>query len=280
MSGGMRGPRSKIVRAKRHIQELEASLSGLTISRTTHPNVIVTEDDPETGNLLYKILRVPCVPDQIGAIAGDAIHNLRSSLDLLMSQLVEDHTGKPPSSHLYYPSAGDRKTFVAGCEKQIEPLVGEDAFKLILASETYRRGRGDAAWRVHRLDIEDKHRVVYELGFNLTSQTLAFPSAAFVDLGLDPEVNDAFDRRVGEIMDTLYWRPGDKFFPLKDDDVLFSGPQEPTNDPKFRLDVAFSKPKIVETQPILPTITQFSEATESLVESFAGILDPAQDEGS
>src|SRR2546422_11654797 len=109
----MNGPRAKIERAKKHVRDLEAAVSGLVFSNKAHPQVILTEDDPETGNVVYKIAQVPCVPDQIAAIAGDAIHNLRSSLDLLTSQLIERRTGSPGKS--YYPTADNRKVFEARC---------------------------------------------------------------------------------------------------------------------------------------------------------------------
>lgn len=265
----MKGPRAKIERAKKHVRELETALGDLTISQSTHPKVIVTEDDPETGNLLYKVAHVPDVPVEVAAIAGDAIHNLRSSLDLLMSQLIERRTGKPGTR--YYPTGGNQKLFEARCGAEIKPCVHQDALKLVRSSEAYRGGKGEAAWRVHRLDIEDKHRVIYELGFNLTSQTLSMPA---MDLGdsWTPEQATEFNRMTGEMMDTLFWRPADRLFPLKDGDILFSGTQNPTNDPKFRLDVAFGQPKIVQGQPVLPTLTQLGQAIEAMVESFAGFF--------
>jgi hypothetical protein len=88
MSGSMRGPRGKIKRAKKHITEYEAALGDLTFSNSTHPQVIVTDDDLEPGKKAYKIASIPCVLDDTEAIAGDAIHNLRVSLDLLFGQLI------------------------------------------------------------------------------------------------------------------------------------------------------------------------------------------------
>ena len=162
MAGSLKGPRAKIERAKKHVREFEAAVAGLVVSSTTHPDVIVTESEPKSGNVRYKLAKIPCVPDQVTAIAGDAIHNIRSSLDLLMSQLVKRRTGQPGS--IYFPSGSTREKFEARCNSEVKPCVDEDSLKLIMATEAYRGGAGDAAWRVHRLDIEDKHRVIYELG--------------------------------------------------------------------------------------------------------------------
>jgi hypothetical protein len=256
----MRGPRSKIERAKKHVRDLEVAVGGLVFSQTTHPHVIITEDDPERDHhIVYKIAAVPDVPDEIAAIAGDAIHNLRSSLDLLMSQLIERRTGQ--TGDRYFPTGGNRKVFEARCGAEIKPLVHQDVLKLVRATEAYRGGRGDAAWRIHRLDIEDKHRVVYELGFHFASMTLPhYASEVF-----SPEINATF----AEMMDGLFWRPADTLFPLKGGEVLFSGPPNPQNDPKFRLDVVFAEPQIVHAEPVLPAITQLGQAIEAIVESFA-----------
>jgi hypothetical protein len=104
----------------------------------------------------------------------------------------------------------------------------------------------------------------------LSSLTIAFPTVEFE--GVDPERVAEFNRATGEMMDTLFWRPADNMFPLKAGGVLFIGPPDPANDPKFRLDVAFSQPEIVHAEPVLPTLTQFGQATEALIESFASLL--------
>jgi hypothetical protein len=54
MGGSMNGPRAKIERAKKHIHELETAVGGLVFSKSTHPDVIVTEDDTETENVFTR----------------------------------------------------------------------------------------------------------------------------------------------------------------------------------------------------------------------------------
>jgi hypothetical protein len=271
MAGSLEGPRDKIERAKKHVSELEVAVSGLVFSHTTHPHVILTENDPKSDNVLYKIATVPKVPGEIAAIAGDAIHNLRAPLDLLMTQLVE-RAGRMPKNRRtpYFPIGDDRKGFEARCDAKVEALVGKDALDCIRAAEPYRGGKGEAAWYLHDLDIEDKHRVKYGLGFNLSALTLPFPKVQFDDV--DPKESAVFNEMTGKLMDTVFWRPGDGMFPLKDGDVLFSGPAEPTNDPKFRFDVAFAEPQIVHADPVLPALTQYGQAVEGLVESFAPLF--------
>jgi len=115
----MRGPRAKVERAKKHVGELQATLSGLVYSHTNNPDEIVTEDEPQTGNRLYKIGEIPKIPDEIATIAGDTVHNLRASLDLLFGQLVVAN-GETVGED-YFPISNTRQKFVTRCKSQIKP---------------------------------------------------------------------------------------------------------------------------------------------------------------
>jgi hypothetical protein len=116
---------------------------------------------------------VPPIPPDIPAIAGDVVHKLRSGLDLLMAQLILSARNVPQDE--YFPIAGTRKKFVSRCRTEIKGRITKDAFDALLATEAYRGGKGDALSRIHKLDIEDKHRLLFVLGFITRSQTLPWP---------------------------------------------------------------------------------------------------------
>jgi len=274
MTGSLQSPRAKIEWAKRHIHELEAVVNGLVISHESHPHVIVTEDDPQTGNLLYKLAGTPQVPDRVGLLAADAIHNMRVALDRLMTQLVERAGNMPKNRRTpYFPTGKDRQSFESFCTAQIQALIGQDAFDVLRATDAYLGGKGEVVWYLHHLDIEDKHRIDYALGFNMSSLTLSAPTIDMSEVAEhSPELAANFNRMVGEAMSKLFWKPADILFPLQDGDTLFSGPQNPTNDPQFRLEVAFSEPEIVHAKPVLPTLIEYAQATEALIESFAPLF--------
>lgn len=79
--------RLKIERAKKHIREFEQRLEAF---RLRNPYGFMREDDPNTGERIYKV-RVSEEPpvEDLALIAGDAIHQTRSALDHLAWQLVE-----------------------------------------------------------------------------------------------------------------------------------------------------------------------------------------------
>lgn len=93
------GSRIKVERAKKHIGDLDPKVLAFLVRR---PYKTVSEDDPETGDQVWYIKIAETPPIQWGAIVGDVIHNLRSSLDVLVNQLVYA-SGWTPSDNLGFP---------------------------------------------------------------------------------------------------------------------------------------------------------------------------------
>src|SRR5215470_372974 len=78
----------KVKRAEEHIRDLQTEIESFR-DGPPKPYIIQTENDPQTGELLYKATYVRDVPIRFAAIAGDVLQNLRSALDHLAWQLVE-----------------------------------------------------------------------------------------------------------------------------------------------------------------------------------------------
>lgn len=96
------GSRLKIKRAKKHISDLQYYVDSFIKKQ---PYRIVTEQDPETSNLRWVIRVRKQLPNDIPAIIGDAIHNLRSALDLLACDLVRINGGS--IEEVYFPFCKD-----------------------------------------------------------------------------------------------------------------------------------------------------------------------------
>jgi hypothetical protein len=274
VTASLAGPRAKTERAEKHIRELGEAVGGLVFSASSHPHVISRERDPASGHTMYKPVEVPAVPDEVAPIAGDAIHNLHAALDLLMTQLVE-RAGNMPANRVtpYFPSGNGRESFEARLTPKVEALIGKDAVDCIRAAEPYRGGKGEAAWYVHHLDVEDKHRVLYALGINLDAHTIPISNASAFGAGFDsftPEARAELIRLSGE----FFWNPGPGYTlaPLQEGVPILIVPGEPQNDPKFRFEVAFSEPEIVKTKPVLPSLMEYAQATTALIESFAPLF--------
>src|ERR1700694_3844797 len=74
----------KLCRARTHLTELESEIASFVVSNPA----TVTMTINKTGDGIETFMSHECVPEIIGAIVGDIIHNLRSSLDLAACDLV------------------------------------------------------------------------------------------------------------------------------------------------------------------------------------------------
>src|SRR4051812_45511039 len=95
-----RGPKLKIERAERHIAELQAAIDAF-LGRDPYPYVI--KDDAERGTRSVIMEVRERVPDELGPIVGDAIHNLRSALDIMLCDIAAMH-GDPSRTQGFSPA--------------------------------------------------------------------------------------------------------------------------------------------------------------------------------
>jgi hypothetical protein len=154
MSDAFQPLMAKILRAKKHIKDLSDDLDAF--SNSYRDDLVRFEDDQETRERSYYVTSVPDIPMEITTIVGDILHNLRSALDHLAWQLVLNARNEP-NEHTYFPIADNaEKYFKLNSRNNIKP-EDRDA---IDALEPYREGKNDILWRLHRLNIIDKHRML------------------------------------------------------------------------------------------------------------------------
>lgn len=146
----------KIKRAKKHLGELKSCLDNFTKQDFYR---FLIDEDAEAGYKVIKFELTKPVPEDISLIIGDIIHNLRSSLDLLISSIIWSKTGKW-SKFSKFPF-GDTKESLIGIAKRgelqtVAPAVVDFIIDVI---KPYRTG-DDTLYALHDLDIIDKHRMI------------------------------------------------------------------------------------------------------------------------
>jgi len=151
----------KIDRAKAHLNDFDRRARRV---EDACRKAIVRERDEQRSEHVFRLNRVPTVSAVLSAIIGDAIHNLRVSLDHLAWQLViatgkTPSTGPDPTSFPIHeiPVAADRW---GRTRPQINPGVPKDLRKLLDEVQPYKREKPahHELAILHRLDISDKHR--------------------------------------------------------------------------------------------------------------------------
>jgi hypothetical protein len=97
----------KIERAKEHIHDFNARLA---VFKKSCPYPVITEEDPQTGDIVFRVRIKSEIPLSCAAILGDGIQNLRSALDHLAYQLVLAN-GSTPTRRTAFPISTDAKKY-------------------------------------------------------------------------------------------------------------------------------------------------------------------------
>jgi len=241
--GWASGGRVKIERAKEHIGDLEAA-SRQFFDAT--PYSLLAEPDAEPGNYVLRIVERKKAPLRWSAIASDAIHNLRSSLDILWRFAI--YGVKPTARKAYFPiseTAHDFETRFHGEPKSANVKAAVDILK---AAKPYKGGN-DAFWYLNAIDIRDKHEM-------LTLAVCAFRSLLVTAY---PET-------------TIQMRREDFLSPVEDGTIMcrLTGdiPSPMDMQTQFVFEVAFGQGEILQGEAVLPTLRQFADVVDGIVDAF------------
>jgi hypothetical protein len=256
---------SKINRAKKHLAELEAEIAAYHRGNPYH---IVTDKDTEPGYELYRFVFIKPIPCSLGSVIGDVIHNLRAALDTLATALVIANGEKSTAiiRKTYFPIGASEAIF----EKKLpDDLAGaSDAAREMVKGLKPYKGGTDAFYRLHQLDILDKHSALIPVGASNTRVGIKFPTAhMFETMGVT-------DKSEIPELPFVFFSPATPIFPLKNGDVIFKYGFGPDIDGKFKgehqfaLDIAFGEGQIIDGQPVVPSLNQFVDLVQSAVEIF------------
>lgn len=230
----------KVKRAKQYLVELERLLEPF---RTLQGAVLRSKKNPKTGKWEKEIpeVEVPILDLDSLAVAGDVIHNLRSSLDHLAYHLVAAGTGGKFPKYTGFPIADSAEGYKAEKKRRKVKRMRSGAVKAIDSLQPYKNGKGDALWRIHKLDRADKHRLLV---------TVAELAMCAHDVG-------------GEV------------FVLEAETPDFIGifQREVNKNPNFPVAKSLRQTKVPHGDPLLPTLHQFVQLVENLVPTFLPYLD-------
>jgi hypothetical protein len=148
----------KIDQAKKHLDTLEKEVRSF-LSR--NPFAVVSEEEPRTGDLVDKVRINESVPIHWSAIVGDIINNLRSALDHLAYELVQAND-QPTTRDTAFPISDNEAKFKANFPQALDG-ASMTAISTIQSLKPYKGGNDDL-WRLHQLDIIDKHRAIVTIG--------------------------------------------------------------------------------------------------------------------
>jgi hypothetical protein len=153
--------RARLDRAHDHIEVVTRELREWLDMHAPFPT---DELDPVTGANVVRAKLAEDIPPAWGPLIGDALHNLRSSLDHLVYALTVANTPAPLPTTLErsceFPIFSTQELFERSALRAISGIT-DKAKETIAALQPYQRGEDfglDPLWLLRELSNIDKHR--------------------------------------------------------------------------------------------------------------------------
>jgi hypothetical protein len=145
-------PRAKVGRAERHVDVLGILVRDYAAQKPFGMQQVGSPMLPA-----YNTVTSIALPDDIPLTIGDAIHNLRSALDIMACDIVR-LSGKSTKG-VHFPFAGSKDGLQEMIEKHRFNRAPKEAVDLLKKMAPYKGGH-IALRAIHDLDIMDKHEMI------------------------------------------------------------------------------------------------------------------------
>jgi hypothetical protein len=146
--------RLKVDRAKQHIRELEALSRNIPDDSYT----VTVEANPKTGIHSVKFSSNPLSP-QFALVLGDAITNLRSSLDHVFAEATGVESERVGQS--FFPIRENREGLIGSIQGRLKKRsISQPLCDLILDQVCAYQGGHPTLWALNKLANIDKHRLL------------------------------------------------------------------------------------------------------------------------
>ncbi|MCB1376881.1 MAG: hypothetical protein KDK89_00710 [Alphaproteobacteria bacterium] len=224
----------KLDRARKHINDLEIKISSFL--NTDFYRLSIEPDEGNTSALV-KLETFHDVDKEINLILGDAVSNLRSSLDYAFIAVCKATTGIIDQGG--FPFANTENDLTGRINKTVPEAFKKCFFDHV---KTYKGGAGHDLWLLNELRNTDKHRLL------LTTVSIAGITADFV-LGTNKFYNCTIGLTAGQ---TGYLIKA----PMGEFDL--------TKQPRPAFSVQIAEPPHAINVPVLPFLNFVHPQIESL----------------
>ena len=195
--------------------------------------------------------RLQRIPESIPLRLGDAVHNLRSTLDYIAYEMVRSN-GKTPTRDTHFPIGDPAKEHKPSFGKTAVKGMSVDAQRMIVMLQP-NNSCDSTLWNLHSLDIADKHRLLVTA--QLASQAWgvdAFGSGNDLYFDQNTAVREGYE--IVNIPDSTFER-------------------QKLDDFKLVLDIAFGDAEILQGQSIIETLHNMANRVKEIIGRFASLTD-------
>ncbi len=234
---------AKLERSRYHISDLEARITAYLATDfyrlTIKPN--------ERNGLMEVTFDSLHQPDkQINALIGDAVSNLRSTLDYIVVALVAPITGKPEACG--FPFANDEKGFIGEVGSKRAFGHADAAVRQFILDEVqaYKGGKGEALWVLNNLRNKDKHRLL------VATASVAGVVLSFCDANGNTYRNMGCGIEAGQ------------------NSLLIRAPMNHiqfTDKPKLTFEILFEEPALIEHKPVAVFLNSVARNAQRILDA-------------
>lgn len=151
-------PLLKLERARQHINDLNARVDEFL---ATKPFVLMERHERKAGRTAYYIKVKQPIPPEFSLIIGDAAHNIRAALDIVLFGMVGD---REPKIQFPFPRDPTPEALKRAIKERHVEAAGEKVVETITRLEPNASGKDIALYLAHALDVQDKHRLLILAG--------------------------------------------------------------------------------------------------------------------
>jgi hypothetical protein len=235
----------KINWAEDHIEQLNSDLRTFLKG---DPYKISSKRNLDTQEIVYYLAEKRDVPPDIRLLAGDIFQNLRTALDYAVCTIIRSRNGSI-NGNIGFPIFDDEPVTPKDQARFLGKIkgAGDAAIDYIRAVKPYKTGN-EVLWRLHRLNIIDKHRLLLTTGlamheFNISQHMRATRT------NLDRPIFGSPDMWVAPRGKLILHNVGD-------DLVIDPATSKVNEDIQFKFTVALNESGVVEGEPLIQVARQ------------------------
>jgi hypothetical protein len=240
------GPRLKIERAYRHLDEFHAVSEAFLDSDFYEAGI---EEDPNTGACYFKLSMSKAIPAQFPLCMGDAAHNMQAALDHLATGLVRKWRGH--SRNVYFPFDETREGLIRRISNDpVKQSVPGIENIIVDEIKPYKAGN-TPLWQLNKLDVIDKHNLLIPAIYvtHVTVDRVVVDSSSVIEKCL-------FSVGPGGLIKPFGWTSK----------VYFEGDIYPS------FNVSFPEGSPFQNEPVLPTLVQAADAVRGALDRIETFL--------
>lgn len=247
----LKGPRLKVKRAYRHIEEIMSRTDPLDSSlyEITFDKKSMFPDD-NTPGLYIHYRPVQPIPETIALVIGDAVHNLRAALDHLVTGIVRT---VQPGARQHFPIHPKRENLVTAPVLALIEEALPNATRLLLEEVRPENGPNEALWRFNDLDNDDKHNLVLPTVTVIAVNNLNITNRNNGGVLRDCAVGGDANGPIG-----IYGAPN------------FTGTVH--NKPTVAVSVRFGQGSPFQNEPVIPTLTKIAGLVSHTLDKFERLI--------